>query len=192
MVQHAWRKRWVRWLLVVGVGVGYVLALRQWVDPRPPTPPTLRQPLASPITIPANQRWASWLEPFEPATAPRAVQLTAAYQQGEQDMVYGWLWGTAEAHLAFGISPLGYIVLEQVTAEGRTLILPLQTYPHVRGGTAENTLGLELTADQQVVIRLNGEWVWQGPAPAGGQLGLWGESWGETAVIRFTLVEKWD
>ena len=188
---HFWRIRWARWLLLLATALAYLLALRLWVDPRPPLPPTQRTPLATELTLPAGGTTAHWLATLDPLPPTLALELTAAYAHGETDILYGWLWGTADHHLAFGISPLGYLQLEEITAEGRTLLLPLQTYPHVRQGTATNHLWLERNPAHQLTIRLNGEWVWQGPAPASGQLGLWGQSWGAPATVHFTEWANW-
>ena len=181
-------------LLGLFVAAGYWLFLRVAIDPRPLTTPNEVQSLAA-VSLPAGERLTEWLGMGLPEGG--MVRLTAAHAGGEEDVLYGALWGTADDYLAIGLSPLGYVVLEQVTAEGTTPLLPLQTFPHGRGGTAENSLWLQPDpATHQLTIRLNGEILWHtAEAPpawlAEAELGRWGESFGGTAEINFVAVELW-
>lgn len=177
-------------MVALFVATGYWFGLRAWVDPRPAAVPSAIYALAT-AAVPAGGAWQTWL-PAPQLAGGGTVQMTAAHAGGEQDMVYGVLVGTAANYLAVGISPLGYVVLESVQDGSPTPLLPLQTFPHVRGGTAANIFTVALVAEGELVVRLNGEWLWQGPAPEGGQIGLWGRSFGGAAVVDFQQAAVWN
>lgn len=176
-------------LLVGGTAVMIGLIQSGLFDPKPMGEWAGERPL-SPQTIPAHTQQRFWLDEALPAGA-YSVRLTAAYQDGETDSGYGLLLGSENAHLAVAVSPLGYLSVWQVTENETNVILPWQTWPHVRRGAEPNEIWLDVAENGRLTIRINREWLWSGDVetPAG-QVGLVGESFGETAVVDFQKLDR--
>ena len=163
-------------------------------DPQPFGPLNWQQEL-TPLTLPAQERVITWL-PQELPNQPYSLRLLAARERGEADIAYGLVVGDEEAYLAVVVSPLGYLTVWQ---EGKNCqlsmvncqlsMMPWQTWPHVRTGEEANEIWLDV-AGEQVSIRINRELLWEGQARGlGKQVGVIGESFGETAVVDFRTLK---
>ena len=185
--------RWLRRLILLLVGAAALAASLIAVgifDPRPLGPVQWEQTLST-QTIPAEARQLVWLD--HPLPAVFSLRLTAAYQRGETDVGYGLALGDDSRYLAVAVSPLGYVSIWQTdTSAGQiadTVLLPWQSWPHVRTGAAANELWLD-AAGGQVTVHLNREWLWTGPvASVGGRPGVLAESFGAPVVIDFQMLQ---
>ncbi len=130
-----------------------------------------------PLTLSGPERTVNWLgAPVVPAAY--SMRLATNHFSGEQDVVYGLVIGS----LWVGVSPLGYVEV----LDGETAVLPLQPWPHVTATANEIWIDVQ---GGMATIRINRELLWTGEtAVSGSQLGVWGQSWGETAVIHFPSV----
>lgn len=107
--------------------------------------------------------------------------LTANWQEGDEFSAYGVAVGSDDAYTAVTVSPLGYTAV----AQNQSDLLPFQPWPHIKTGHATNEIWLDVTGSQ-MRIRLNKELLWSGEAaPPGGNVGLIGVSFAETAVFHF-------
>lgn len=142
-------------------------------DPKPVgSPQWTIQP--GPLTLPTNERAVRWLDQSLP-TSDFSLRLDTAHSSGELDVAYG----VVIDNIWVGVSPLGYVTI----LAGETAVLPLQPWPHVTAGGNEIWLDRR---ENQVTIRINRELLWTGEATYDNrQVGLWGQSWGEMAVIHF-------
>ncbi len=152
------------------------LIARGVFDPQP-LGPLLFTAQPAPLTLSSPERSVNWLDaPAVPATF--SVLLATAHVSGEQDAAYGLVIDD----LWVGVSPLGYVKV----LDGETAVLPLQPWPHVTATANEIWIDVQ---GGMATIRINRELLWTGEtAVSGSQLGVWGQSWGETAVIHFPSV----
>lgn len=169
-------------LLVTAVTVILLIANGQF-DPKP-IGHLVWQKTLQPMTIPAQSQQIEWLDQPVP-DEPFSVRLTAVYEQGATDSSYGLILGNEVQNLLVAVSPLGYATVQQ---NGHALF-PWQPWPHIYTENTPNEIWLDWT-DNQLSIRLNRELLWVGAVemPAG-FLGLYGESFAETAVFNFESVE---
>lgn len=182
--------RWLRRLTVLALGTAVILIIfiaAGTFDPKPVGELQWQRPL-TPQTIAAGSQQIIWLEPTTPANA-YSLRLSTTHQSGETDVLYGLVIGDEENYLVTAVSPLGYAaVWEQSPLTINHLPLTIhhslfQPWPHVRPD--ENEIWLNVV-DGRVTIRINRELYWSGSVETSqGQIGLWGESFGETAVIDF-------
>ena len=118
-----------------------------------------------------------------------SLRLTAAREDGETDIGYGLALGDENEYLAVAVSPLGYLSVWQKSGAETDTILPWQTWPHVGRGLEPNEIWLDSEENGRLTIRINREFLWEGEIePPSGQIGLIGESFGETAVVDFQAV----
>lgn len=124
-----------------------------------------------------------WQQPLP--RPPYSIKVTANLHSGEVDSGYGVLLGTDKEHLGVAVAPTGYLTVWQ-TGSQDDLFLPWQTWPHIQKGNVPNEIWLDMTADGLLTLRVNREFLWSGEVTVPeGALGLYGESFGETAVIDF-------
>ena len=137
-----------------------------------------------PMTVPAQTQQIEWL--YQPVPAGSfSVRLTAVYQQGAMDSAYGLILGDTTQNLLVAVSPLGYATIQK----NGSALFPWQPWPHVRTQNTPNEIWLDW-ADDQLSIRLNRELLWSGDVEIPeGDLGLYGESFAETAVFNFESIE---
>lgn len=171
-------------LLTLAAGITIALIALGAFDPRPVGPQTAVDSL-SPLPVAAGESAWVWQERPLPA-GDFSIRLTAALASGETDCVYGVALGSGAEGVIAAVSPLGYVTLQRQTGDDDpTVLLPLQPWPHVRGGTAVNELWLDVIGDQ-LTVRVNQELLWSGSiALPGRRVGLFAHSYGETAVIDF-------
>src|SRR5690554_5568142 len=131
-----------------------------------------------------GERLLEWLDEPLPQ-APFSTRLTAAHISGEQDAGYGLALGSRQEHLDVALSPLGYVTVWQEMDGERVEHMPWQTWPHVRRGQEINELQVD-AQNGQISARINRELLWQGNwESAGGNVGIYAESFGEAALIEF-------
>lgn len=161
-------------LIVWLVSAGYF-------DPKPVG--SLRwQKSLPPQTVVAGPAQIMWLEVVK--TADYSVRTTVMYQSGEKDIIYGLALGSESDYLVVAVSPLGYVSLWQ----GGTVIMPLQTWPHVHMDSAPNEIWVNVE-QAQLTVHLNREILWTGDSSVGSGIGVMGQSWGETGVIHIPSVQ---
>ena len=144
------------------------------------------------MRLSSQSRDIIWLDEPVP-DSPITIHMTAAHREGEEDIGYGLLFGDDAAYLAVGVSPLGYLAIWQSDAQsgGSTdsYLLEWQTWPHVKTEDSLNEIWVDIVGNQ-ATVRVNREWLWEGIIASGsGNVGLLGESFGESAVIDFESVE---
>lgn len=174
-------------LLLLGL-LGATLVASGLFDPRPGSD---LGPVLTPgrVTIPAGAAQTTWLTNTLRLDQPFSLRLTAALATGEADSGYGVALGGPAAEWVVALSPLGYVAIWQTVAGQRVDVLPWQTWPHARPGTTSNEFQLDVQAGQ-MTVRINRERLWQGewpPAglPASGQVGLYAQSFGDSATFDF-------
>lgn len=176
--------RWLRWLTVLVLVTAVTLIIIITVgtfDPKPVGTLQWERPL-TPQTITAGSQQIIWLEPTTLVDA-YSLRLTTAYQSGETDVLYGLVIGNEVDYLVTAVSPLGYATVWEQHSAFSIQQLAFQPWPHVRPD--ENEIWLDVV-DGRVTIRINRELLWSGLVETSqGRIGLWGESFGETAVIDF-------
>ncbi len=152
-------------------------------DPQPVGAKVWSQSLQT-IAIPAKTQKMTWLDERIPKQS-FSVRLTAVLTAGDLDSGYGLALGNDDNALIIALSPLGYATIEQ---NGQTL-LPWQPWPHVKTGNGCNEIWVEWV-DEQLMVRVNRELLWAGEVemPAG-NLGVYGESFVDTAVVEFREIE---
>jgi hypothetical protein len=179
-------------LLVGAAAVIVLLILSGMNDPKPVGALVVERPLF-PQIVALEAPQLTWLE--EPIPEENySVRLTAAQEAGNSgrgmDVGYGLALGSDEAHLAVAVSPLGYLSVWQTKGQETDVILPWQTWPHVRRDLAPNEIWLDVDDSGQLTIRINRELLWAGEIePPAGQIGVVAESFGETAVVDFLKLE---
>jgi hypothetical protein len=126
-----------------------------------------------------------WLaRPLPPP--PYTIRLTAALQSGDPDSAYGLALGSENEYLVTAVTPTGYFLPPTPNPHSPFPILP---WPHINQLNAANEIWLDVTTES-VTIRINGELYGEERlAVPPGHIGLWGMSWGETAVIDFRHIE---
>lgn len=185
MIQLRLLKVGVVLLLVTAVTVILLIASGQF-DPKP-VGNLVWQDELQPMTVAAQTRQIEWLEQPVP-DEPFSVRLTAVYQQGATDNGYGLILGDETQNFLFAVSPLGYATIQQ----NDNALFPWQPWPHVRTQNTPNEIWLDWE-DGQLSVRLNRELLWAGDVEIPeGYLGLYGESFAETAVINFESIELYE
>ena len=173
--------RWLRWIgiLLGGTAVTLIILIAVGTfDPQPVGKLQWERPLPS-QTIAAHSQQIIWLEPTTPP-ANYSLRLTTRRQSGETDVAYGLVIGGGANYWVMAVSPLGYAA----TWEHSSAFVP---WPHVKSDT--NEIWLDVVNDR-VTIYLNRELYWAGQVETSqGQIGLWLESFGETAVIDFPTLQ---
>jgi hypothetical protein len=174
-------------LVLGGTAVIVMLILSGVFDPKP----VGERPLFPQIVAPQAPR-LTWLDEPIPAES-YSVRLTAAQEAGNtgrgMDVGYGLALGSDEAHVAVVVSPLGYLSVWQTDGQETAVILPWQTWPHVRRDVEPNEIWLDVE-NGRLTIRINREWLWAGEIePLTGQIGVVTESFGETAVVDFQTIQ---
>jgi hypothetical protein len=144
------------------------------------------------MSVPGNTREIQWIGEEVPQS-PATIRLTAARQSGEQDIGYGLVVGDETASLAIAVSPLGYLAIwetaNQDVSTDDSYLLEWQTWPHVHTGSAGNEIWLDIDGNR-AAVRINREWLWEGEIRRNAsQIGLLGESFGDTTVVDFETVE---
>lgn len=134
--------------------------------------------------------------PWPPATPPSrySVRLAAAYEGGEMDSAYGLAVGDSDNQVVIAVSPLGYVAV-RAESDGDTpdYLFPWQTWPHVRTGTAENEIWVDVArhgSDSLITIRVNRELLWEAEidgAPA--DIALWQATFGAPVTVDFRSLE---
>lgn len=164
-------------ITAVGVLTGILLMALGVFDPKPIGCVTWQtQPSA--LTIPPQAGITRWLN-APVLAADFSLRLQTNHRRGEVDVVYG----LALDDLRVGLSPLGYALV----MVGETAVLPLQPWPHIT--PAGNEIWLDVRGSR-VTIRLNRELLWTGEVTlTHRQVGIWGESWGETAVVEMERLQ---
>jgi hypothetical protein len=177
--------RWLRWMtgLVLGTAVSLIILIAVGTfDPKPVGKLQWERPL-TPQTIAAGSQRIIWLESITPLDN-YSLRLQTTYQNGETDILYGLVIGDEDDYWVMAISPLGYATAFQPSAFS---LQPFAPWPHVHPD--ENEIWLDVV-NGRVTIRLNRELYWTGTAaPVQGKIGLWVESFGETAVIDFPTLQ---
>lgn len=184
--------RWLAGLLLITAVILVLLIALGTFDPKPVGSWQRELPL-SPQTIEAGTQSIFWLAQDTPAQN-YSLRLMTAHQSGETDVLYGLVIGDDEAYWVTAVSPLGYAAVWQQQPPATSYQLPatihhfpFQTWPHVRPDTNEIWLDV---VDGRATVRINRELLWQGEvASAFGRIGLWGESFGGTAVIDFQSLQ---
>jgi hypothetical protein len=126
-----------------------------------------------------------WLErPLPPP--PYTIRLTAAWHSGNPDAAYGLVLGHENEYLLTAVTPTGYLIPPTLNPQPPFTSLP---WPHLNQLNAANEIWLNVTAES-VTIRVNGERYGQERLTVPpGHIGLWGMSWGETAVVMWQRLE---
>lgn len=122
-----------------------------------------------------------------------SLRLAAAHDGGEPDSGYGLAIGDGR-WLVVALSPLGYVTVREDKLDAESLAhMPWQTWPHVRTGTAENEIWLDVAQDGDgavVTARINRELLWRGKiAFWPQQVSLYQVTFGERATADFRQVE---
>lgn len=188
-----WRRGIILLLLLVAIAGSGLIAAGVF-DPRPRGREVWREQLWL-QTIPTNSRQILWLDQVALSNA-YSLRLIASLRSGENDVGYGLVIGDEAKHLVLAVSPLGYASVwiesgESPDSPGRasTVLLPWQTWPHVRTGHAPNELWIEMEKEQ-FIIRVNRERLWEGAiAGLDGQVGLFGISFGGPAEVDFDAID---
>ncbi len=187
----------MRWLRFGGVMLGVTAVLLLLLialgifDPKPVGDLTTTA-VPHTLTIPAKQQEIHWLpEPLPPGNF--TMRATVAHQSGELDSGAGLVLSGECGYLTIAVSPLGYATIYDTPLHTTHCSLlteiPWQPWPHVKTGSEPDELWLDF-ADGQMRIRINRELLWTGDAPFQPvQMGLYGESWGDTAVFHFQKIE---
>ena len=174
-------------LLTVTAVTLLILILSGTFDPKP-----IGQPVwtAEPrqITVPANESKIVWLRPLPPTNF--SVRLTAVHQSGSPDSAIGLILGSDRQNTRITISPLGYAAV--IPSPPHPLPSspppPPAPSPHVRNGTYPNEIWVDVTNDL-MTVRVNRELLWSGNiGELKGELGVWGESFGDTAVYQLPQI----
>lgn len=157
-------------------------------------------------TVATQSHRLNWLDVPLPDGA-FSVRVTAVYQSGEPDSLYGLALGNDDDYFMAAVSPLGYVTVaqktknkkqstenkKQLTINNQQLtinnqsspLFPLQPWPHVHTGTLPNEIWVDVVGEE-VTVRINRELLWVGRIEAvDGQMGVVGVSFGETAVFDF-------
>ncbi len=180
--------RWLRWIagLVLGTAVTLIILIAAGLfDPKPVGDLQWERPF-TPQTIAAGSQQIVWLELTTLANA-YSLRLTTDHQSGETDVLYGLVIGDGDDYWVTAVSPLGYASTWEQHSAFSIHHLPFQPWPHVRPD--ENEIWLDVV-DGRATIRLNRELYWTGSVEtSSGRIGLWLESFGETAVINFQQLQ---
>jgi hypothetical protein len=171
-------------LLTALLGIGLISA--GVFDPQPLGDFATQLPVES-LSVESGGSQLHWLDTSPPA-APFSLHLTAAPQSGESNIGYGLALGDETDYWVAAVSPLGYVTLShcQLTIVNCQLSidqpLPWQPWPHVRPDA--NEIWLDVAGDE-LTVRVNREFLWQGEIEVGGRVGVWLESYGGAATVAF-------
>lgn len=126
-----------------------------------------------------------WLErPLPPP--PYTIRLTAAWHSGNLDAAYGLVVGHEDGYLLTAVTPTGHLLPPTYNPHPPFSIRP---WPHLNQLDAPNEIWLDVTADA-VTVRFNRElYGTERLTVPPGYIGLWGMSWGETAVVIWQRLE---
>ncbi|NJN55219.1 MAG: hypothetical protein HC804_10945 [Anaerolineae bacterium] len=143
-------------------------------------------------TAPRLEKQISWLVEEIPL-GDFTIRTTVTHESGELDSGAGLVFGDEGTAVIIAISPLGYVTIQQdepITADRLPMTeMPWQPWPHLKTGSEANELWVDVV-DGQMRVRINRELLWSGAAPfQPTQLGLYGESFGDTAVFHFQQIE---
>jgi len=178
----------LRWLagLLAGTAVLVISLIMLGVfDPKPVGELVWERPLPA-QTVPGLTRQIFWLDEKTP-DADFSLRLTSAHQSGEIDSAYGLLLGSEDDYLVIIISPLGYAAVEERHSSAIISHSAFQPWPHINPN--ENEIWLDVV-DGRIAIRINRERYWAGEVgEIGDGIGVYGESFGETAVIAFPQLQ---
>lgn len=160
-------------------------------DPKP-VGQRMRTWPATAQTAPAQGQYITWLpEPLLPGSF--TVRTAVAHQSGELDSSAGVALADDCTVVIIAVSPLGYVTVHQTPPLTDYCLpitaVPWQPWPHIRPNDELNELWVDVE-DGQLRVRLNRELLWVGDAffqPA--LVGLYSESFGETAVFHFQQIE---
>jgi hypothetical protein len=122
---------------------------------------------------------------------PYTIRLTAALQSGYLDSAYGLALGSENEYLLTAVTPTGHLI--PPTIHNSQFIIHhsqlLRPWPHINQLDTPNEIWLDVT-DSAVTVRFNRELYGEESLNVPpGHIGLWGMSWGETAVIDFQRIE---
>ncbi len=164
-------------MTAIGVLGGILLMATGIFDPKPIGRVTWQMKPGE-LTLPPQADIVRWLDaPMLPTNF--SLCLRTNHLRGEADVAYG----LALDELRVGVSPLGYALV----LVGETDVLPLQPWPHIT--PAGNEIWLDVHGSR-VTMRLNRELLWTGEVTLPHrQVGIWGESWGETAVVEMERLQ---
>ena len=178
-----------KWLRISGVVLGItavtliIFIASGLFDPHPVGELQWQRPLST-QTIPAQSEQIIWLDETIPPN-DFSVQLTAAQQSGELDSGYGLALGNDDHAFIIMVTPTGYVSSQWSALDPRPSPLTPQSWPHVRLDGQANEIWLDAVGGM-ATIRINRELLWQGDiGELEGQIGLYGVSWGTTAVVDF-------
>jgi hypothetical protein len=171
--------RWTAVCLFITIITMIILIGSGLFDPKPVGSLQWQKSLTQ--TIPAQSQQITWLG--DVPAGDFSVRVTAVYQSGELDSQYGLIIGQDDDYLAITVSPTGYAAIWQ-----QSPVRPFAPWPHVQMGNAPNEIGLD-RVNGRVTIRINREILWQGEVQVIGEVGVFGESWGKTAVIRYPSIQ---
>lgn len=183
-------------LLFGGVALLVVLIAGGMFDPRPfgsllrhDRPGVHALPAASERAIPQSPPWL-------PDAPPRrfSVRLTAALTGGDVDSGYGLALTDGAEQLLIAVSPTGAVVVREADGSAPpTYHLPWQPWPHVRPGTAENEIRLDVTrtdAGAEVTAWVNRERLWHGATDwTPSDVALWLGSFDGPASVEFRALD---
>lgn len=158
----------------------------------PPLPGTvLGQTTLEAQTLLPHEQHLTWLA--QRLLPPDTLRLSVG-AQGAENVLAGLVLGDEAAFLVVAVSPLGYVTIWQKVGNLEpTMLLPLQTWPHVHIGAGLNEIQVENEGNGRFTVRINREWLWQGEANVGPGVGLMAENRGEgTAVIHFQQLQWQD
>ena len=181
---------WLQWtaiFLLITATLTLALITQGVFDPRPLGTNQWRETQVM-VTVPATRRQLVWQETKLPL-APYSLRVTAVHQQGEQDVAYGIVVGSEVTFLAVVITPSGQVTIWQENADGtQQLLRPTAPFPHVRPPPIANEIWLD-NHNNQLTLRINREWLWQGEIELQQQWGVVTQSFGSTAVIQLQTIE---
>jgi hypothetical protein len=188
----SWLRKGLAWtavFLLLAAAIGITLVATGWFDPQPLGQLDRTTSLTA-VSVPAESTAIQWLAEIPLPPANYTVRLVAAFQGGETDVAYGLAVGDKQHYLVTAVSPLGYLVFWEQRPEIILYHLPWQTWPYVRPSQAPNEIWLE-QENGRLTLRLNRELLWRGEvALPGAEVGLFTQSFGQTAVIDFQTLHR--
>jgi hypothetical protein len=189
MIQRRHRQKAVIYSLCMGTIVVILMVASGWFDPKPlGRLQWAKQPAVSPQTF-SNPAIVWLARPLPPP--PYTIRLTAALQSGYPDSAYGLALGSENDYLLTAVTPTGHLLPptihnSQLTIHHSQLLRP---WPHINQLEQSNEIWLDVTAES-VTVRFNRElYGTESLTVPPGRIGLWGMSWGETAVVDFQQIE---
>jgi hypothetical protein len=125
-----------------------------------------------------------WLDETLPV-GDFSVRGTAVHQSGSLDSGVGLALGDENNQFIVAVSPLGYVLVQH----DDTAVLPWQPWPHVQLEDKPNEIWIDVQGEE-ITVRLNRELLWQGTYSLPTRnLGIFGESFGGTAVYTVSTLE---